>query len=181
MTHRARQIFGPLGLAWLLLVLALSCAHAQPTAREMVQGSTGAPVDLFEVKRCHLGTAIGATCATDSDCPGSGTAGRCQAALLQIVTVAVPPWALARNEVRDVDTSAVDAFSTPSPNCWAVRVQNVGQTILYVGWSGVTTSSYFSRALPGEYAAPMYPPSRDCNAVKIISSAADGAAAVGTP
>lgn len=142
-----------------------------------VQGSSTFPIGFDQPKWCEGGTEPGSACAVSGDCAGGGT---CVEVWVQAQAPLVPSWALTRNEGRTVGTSAVDAFSSAASACWSVRVQNRGTTTLAVGWSGVSISNA-PTCEPGEWCQPMYPPNRDCNAVKIISSAAGGDARVVTP
>ena len=171
---------------WLVLglagaVAAAAPAWAQPSQLDPVEDASGSTVDVNTIQRCHLGTAPGKICAADGDCPGSATAGRCATVVKQQADLELPPWAVTKTEQRSVGTSAVDAFSADTQPCVSVRIKNIGLTTLYVGYSGVATSSGVP-ILPGEYGPPMYvPATRNCRDVKIISDASGGAAAVLTP
>jgi hypothetical protein len=159
-------------------VLSAAAAHAQNAASQgYVPGASTNPLPFDEFHWCQGGDRPGALCAVNGDCTGGGT---CTTVWGQVTTALVPSFVVTRTEQRTVGTSAVAAFSTGAAPCWSVRVKNVGSTTLYVGWSGVTTSSGV-QCDPGEWCAPMYPPTRDCNDVKIIGDAASGKAAVVTP
>lgn len=167
---------------WLGAVAALSFFDAgrslgDTASQGFVPGASTEPVDFDSVRRCEGGTEPGSLCAVDGDCAGSGT---CVTAWTQTSATLVPSFCATRNEQRVVGTSAVDAFSTATEPACSVRVKNIGQTTLYIGWSGVTTSNGVP-CLPGEWCAPMYPPGRAGTAVKIIGDASGGAAAVVTP
>lgn len=165
----------------MLVVVALGMpglARAQSAASQgFVPGASTQPVDFDEVKRCEGGTEPGSLCSVSGDCAGGGT---CVTAWTQTAAMLVPSFCATRSEQRTVGTSAVDAFSVATEPACSVRVKNIGSTILYVGWAGVTTSTGMPCS-PGEFCAPMYPPNRAGTAVQIIGDAAGGAAAVVTP
>lgn len=179
MSARRRQAAAVVGL-WAVVALGLcaGAAHAQGTASQgFVPGASTEPVDFDANSRCEGGTEPGSLCAVSGDCAGGGT---CVTAWTQTSATLVPSFCATRNEQRAVGTSAVDAFSTATEPACSVRIKNIGQTTLYVGWSGVTTSNGVPCA-PSEWCAPMYPPGRAGTAVKIIGDASGGAAAVVTP
>lgn len=175
---RRRMAFA---VVWWAAVAALGCfdaARAQNAGSQaFVPGSSTFPVGFDQLKWCQGGTEPGSACTVSGDCAGSGT---CVEVWVQTSAAMVPSWAITRSEGRTVGTSAVDAFSTTAEPCWSVRVQNRGTTTLAVGWSGVSITNA-PTCEPGEWCQPMYPPDRNCNAVRIISDAAGGNARVVTP
>lgn len=178
---RPNPLWAALGAVALYFVFVSGChppAFAQEAASQgYVPGGSTQPIGFDQITWCQGGTEPGSECSVDGDCAGGGT---CHVVWVQTSAMMVPSWALTRNEQRTVGTSAVNAFSTTAEPCWSVRIKNIGSTTLYVGWSGVTTSSGVP-ILPGEYGPPMYPPGRDCNAVKLVGDAVNGSAAVVTP
>ncbi len=164
---------------WIILALCLGAppVHAQNVSSQgYVPGGSTNPIAFDELKWCEGGSTPGGACTSSGDCSG----GTCVTVWVQMQAPSVPSWAVTRNEQRTVGTSAVDAFSTAAKSCWSVRVKNIGTITIVIGWSGLTTSNGVPIE-PGEWGPPMYPPNRDCNAVKLRAAASGGAAAVITP
>lgn len=159
------------------LLMAAARVDAQAAASQgYVPGASDKPIAFDELKWCQGGSTPGAACTSDGDCGG----GTCVTVWVQMQAPSVPSWAVARNEQRSVGTSEISAFSSTAKPCWSVRVKNIGAITIWTGWTGLTTSNG-TPIEPGEWGPPMYPPNRDCNAVKLRAAASGGAAAVIAP
>ena len=156
---------------WLWAVVALGMldpAAAQTvTILNPVEDASGSTVGLDSRKRCNAGTAIGAGCAVDADCPGSATVGRCETAPAQDMVSLAPSWAVrATGRVTCSGTSTPVTLGAGWRPCWQLRVTNpVGNDTAHVGYTGMTTST--SRRLePGTMDFALSPPAdADCGAI----------------